>query len=537
MEGDKDLNFEELDFFLKGNTSLEQVEAKPFAWMSQNSWKDAKRLADLGGVWKNLLDDIKENEKVWKRWQDLEQPESETIPCGYSTKCNKFQELLLVRVFRQDRVINAIKGFIREQMNEMYIISPTKDYEKIYNQSTEKTPIVVILSPGADPEGDVRNLIDTLDARNPQQKKQLKSKALGQGMGDEAKRMVQTGANRGQWVILHNCHLLVKWLKELEATIDEIQKCDKNFRLWLTTDPTDAFPLGILQKSIKVVNEPPDGLQANMNMFYQKLEDDKMNQCPKKEFRALIYVLSFFHSTIQERKKYGKIGWNVEYAFNQSDFKISYDLIELYLTKAHETKDENLPWETMRYLIGEAMYGGRVTDDFDRRVLTTYLDEYMGEFIFDKNQEFFFSRSEYDFKIPLECENLESTQQFITEIPLITVPGVFGLHSNAEIQYYNNSAKNLWQWTLEMQTNEGGGAGGQDREAYILKIQEDISSKLPEIYDLPNIRKNFADPDNPTPTQVVLMQEVERFNILLEGMGDSLFNLRRAINGEIGMSQ
>ena len=72
-----------------------------------------------------------------------------------------------MRIFRQDRVINAIKGFIREQMNEMYIISPVKDYEKIYQQSTERTPIVVILSPGADPEGDVRNLIDALDARNP----------------------------------------------------------------------------------------------------------------------------------------------------------------------------------------------------------------------------------------------------------------------------------------------------------------------------------------------------------------------------------
>lgn len=55
-------------------------------------------------------------------------------------------------------------------------------------------------------------------------------------------------------------------------------------------------------------------------------------------------------------------------------------------------KDESLPWETLRYLIGEAMYGGRVTDDWDRRVLLTYLNEYMGDFIFDKNQEFFFSR-------------------------------------------------------------------------------------------------------------------------------------------------
>ena len=46
------------------------------------------------------------------------------------------------------------------------------------------------------------------------------------------------------------------------------------------------------------------------------------------------------------------------------------------------------------------MYGGRVTDFYDRRVLNTYLNEYMGDFIFDDNQPFFFSRSEWDYVIP-----------------------------------------------------------------------------------------------------------------------------------------
>jgi len=99
----------------------------------------------------------------------------------------------------------------------------------------------------------------------------------------------------------------------------------------------------------------------------------------------MLYVLSFFHAVIQERKKFGKIGWNVTYDFNESDYKICYRLISMYLTKAHETGEEELPWDTLRYLIGEAMYGGRVTDNFDRRIVTCYLLEYLGEFIFDKN--------------------------------------------------------------------------------------------------------------------------------------------------------
>lgn len=116
-----------------------------------------------------------------------------------------------------------------------------------------------------------------------------------------------------------------------------------------------------------------------------------LEECPTKEFKSLVYVLAFFHAVIQERKKFGKIGWNVSYDFNESDFRISFRLISMYLNKTLSNKEESLPWETLRYLIGEAMYGGRVTDDCDRRVLNTYLIEYLGDFIFDSNQKFFFS--------------------------------------------------------------------------------------------------------------------------------------------------
>lgn len=185
--------------------------------------------------------------------------------------------------------------------------------------------------------------------------------------------------------MLQNCHLLVSWLKKLEAIIENITKPDKNFRLWLTTAPTDRFPLGILQRSLKVVTEPPDGLGQNIKASYSKLTDADLQECPASEFRSLIYNLSFLHAVIQERKKFGKIGWNVTYDFNESDFKISFRLIAMYLNKAYQNKEEELPWETLRYLIGEAMYGGRVTDDFDRRILNTYLKEYLGDFIFDSN--------------------------------------------------------------------------------------------------------------------------------------------------------
>ena len=103
----------------------------------------------------------------------------------------------------------------------------------------------------------------------------------------------------------------------------------------------------------------------------------------------------------------------------------------------------------------------------------------------------------------------------IDDIPLFTSPGVFGLHNNAEISYFTNSAKSLWFNTLKMQTSDGGGGGAVNKEEYVEKVAQDIAEKLPEPFDIYNIKKQI---DTPSPTQIVLLQELERFNSLLEIM-------------------
>jgi hypothetical protein len=76
--------------------------------------------------------------------------------------------------------------------------------------------------------------------------------ALGQGMGPKAAELIEAAGVRGLWVMLQNCHLLPRWLKTLEKILERLQKPHKDFRLWLTSEPTDKFPLGILQSSLKV---------------------------------------------------------------------------------------------------------------------------------------------------------------------------------------------------------------------------------------------------------------------------------------------
>jgi len=500
MDGDDILNKVELDFFLKGNTSLDIVDVKkPYSWLSENGWKDIQKLNGLEPIWDGFTENLLKNPKEWKDFFDHESPEMVDIPCGYSQTLSKFQQLLLMRVIRPDRCVNAIKNFIIDQMSDFYVKSPPINFQKIYDSSTAKTPIVFILSPGADPFSDVQKLVETIGLGMAK----FKFLALGQGMGDKAKEYIEHGSIKGQWIMLQNCHLLVSWLKTLEIVFENITKPDPAFRLWLTTNPTNQFPLGILQKALKVVTEPPDGLGQNIKQTYSKLSEEIFNGCPKVEFKSMLYVLSFFHACIQERKKFGKIGWNVSYDFNESDYRISYNLISMYLNKAHELQEEELPWDTLRYLIGEAMYGGRVTDDLDRRVLNCYLKEYLGEFIFDTNQKFLFAETQTAQYVIPEEETFDLTLDFIDTIPMFTPPGVFGLHSNAEITYYSNSAKRLWADIMSMATSEGGGGGGIVKEDIILQVADDIQNKtLPDVFDEYNIRKSF---DVPSPTQIVLL--------------------------------
>jgi dynein heavy chain len=113
MDGNGTLNKAELDFFLKGNTSLDAVEAKkPYAWLSDNGWKDLQRLVGLGDAWSGLKDNLLKQGAEWKAFFDEESPEQASMPCGYSEALSKFQQLLVMRVVRPDRSVNAIKNFI-----------------------------------------------------------------------------------------------------------------------------------------------------------------------------------------------------------------------------------------------------------------------------------------------------------------------------------------------------------------------------------------------------------------------------------------
>ncbi|XP_010291294.1 PREDICTED: dynein heavy chain 10, axonemal, partial [Phaethon lepturus] len=523
---------EELEFFLKGNISLEKsARKKPYAWLPDQGWEDLIRLSELfPDKFESLPDDVEKNPDVWKNWYDADAPEQMPFPMQYQNNLSNFQKLLLLRCFRVDRLYRAVTDYVTLTMNEKYVQPPVISFEAIFEQSSPYSPVVFILSPGSDPVSDLMKLAERTGFGGDK----LKLLAMGQGQEKIALQMLENVVVRGEWLMLQNCHLLVRWLINLEKALEKITKPHPDFRLWLTTDPTKGFPIGILQKSLKVVTEPPNGLKLNMRATYFRIPQEALEQCPHPAFKSLVYVLAFFHAVVQERRKFGKIGWNVPYDFNESDFQVCMEILNTYLTKAFQQNDDKIPWSSLKYLIGEVMYGGRAIDSFDRRILTVYMDEYLGDFIFDTFQVFhFYKNDKVDYKIPQGTVK-DDFVEVIESLPLANTPEVFGLHANAEIGYYTQAVRDICSHLLELQPQTGETGMGISRDEYIANVAKDIENKIPQVFDLDQIRKGFGP--EISPTTVVLLQELELFNKLIIRMSKSLAELRRALAGEVGMS-
>ncbi|KAI8420260.1 hypothetical protein MSG28_008800 [Choristoneura fumiferana] len=216
---------------------------------------------------------------------------------------------------------------------------------------------------------------------------------------------------------------------------------------------------------------------------YFKMRPHALEECAHPAYKKLVYVLAFFHAVVQERRKYDKIGWNISYDFSESDFLVCMQILTCYLDRCAAANGP-IPWATLKYLFGEVMYGGRVIDDYDRRVVGTYMEEYMGEFLFDKFQPFhFYHDSVFDYVIPPDGERDEYIE-FIDLLPLANSPEVFGLHPNAEIGYFSQAVREMWGHLIELQPQTSEGGGAMSREDFIDLIAVDVLGKLPPLYEI-----------------------------------------------------
>lgn len=187
--------------------------------------------------------------------------------------------------------------------------------------------------------------------------------------------------------------------------------------------PADYFPVPILQNGSKLTLEPPRGLKANMKKSFVDLNDNFFKKCDIKnrDWHKLVFTLSFFHAIIQERRKFGPLGFNIRYEFNDSDLSIAIETLKMFL----DTPEDNIPWDAMLYMTGHINYGGRVTDDWDRVCLLSILKKYYNQDVLN-TEKYELSASKIYF-VP-EYGNHKSYLEYIGKLPNLEDPEVFGMH-------------------------------------------------------------------------------------------------------------
>lgn len=345
QQSERKLSQSELDFFIKGSVSLEPSEKKsPARWLSVKGWEDLLKLSEtFPEQFSGLTEHFGANISEWKDWFDLEALENVNCPWPNAHDMTSFQKMMLIRCFRPDRIYRAINCYVAELLGKYFITPPVVDFQLICNETSPETPTVIILSPGTDPTAELLLLAEkkgTLD--------DVKCISLGQGQESIAFKLLESSIRNGNWLILQNGHLLIPFIRKLEKILEGIETFHSDFRLWITTDPSTTFPIGILQNSMKVVTQPPDGLKLNLRSTFFKVQSEMLESCQHEIFKPLVYVLSFFNAVVLERRKYDKLGFNVNYDFNESDFNVSLEIIRTYLSR-----NEQVPWNTLKYLIGE----------------------------------------------------------------------------------------------------------------------------------------------------------------------------------------
>ncbi|XP_074775748.1 dynein axonemal heavy chain 3 [Athene noctua] len=527
MKGKDQIDDEVWRFLLTGGIALDNPYPNPAPdWLSDKSWGELVRASSLTNL-QGLREHVKENFSKWKLIYDSVKPHEEAFPDAWSTLMG-LDRMVILRCLRPDKIIPAVQDFIVENMGRTFIEPPTFDLGRSYSDSTCCAPMIFVLSPGADPMAGLLKFADGVGMGGTS----IQTISLGQGQGPIAAKMISQAITDGTWVVLQNCHLAASWMPALEKICEEVivpENTNDKFRLWLTSYPSEKFPVSILQNGIKMTNEPPKGVRVNLLRSYlnDPISDPVFfSSCQKPEmWQKLMFGLCFFHAVVQERRNFGPLGWNIPYEFNESDLRISMQQIQMFLNEYEE-----IPFEALTYLTGECNYGGRVTDDKDRRLLLSLLSIVYNK---DIEQDEYMLAAGGDYYIPPHGP-YESYIEYIRSLPITTHPEVFGLHENADISKDNQETNQLFHGVLLTLPREAGG-GGKSPQETVEDLAQDILSKLPSGFDVKEVMKVYPVLYEES-MNTVLKQELIRFNRLTEVVRSSLINLGKAIKGQVLMS-
>jgi dynein heavy chain len=536
------LKSSDIGLLLRAGAALDinAVKRKPFTWLTNQSWLNVIELSNQCPFFMNLPNDISAQEAIWKKYYEDNSPEALDVP-DYQQKIDEdtvlgpWYKLLVIRALRNDRTILCALEFISKmpQMGEKYTEPVTDTIDMIYDQMVHNIPVIYLLSTGADPTESIETLA---------RKRKLPAPAtvsLGQGQEPVAMKAMNAAAINGTWVLLQNCELGLGLMNVMEDFLTTLyENCDPAFRLFISALPSSEFPLGLLQMSTKVTNEPPAGFQAGLLRSYTVVVDqDRLERVDHPSWKPMLFNLCFIHSIVQERRKFGSLGWCIPYEYNTGDLTACIMFLE-----KHMYTTNGISWPTLQYMVCEAQYGGKITDDLDRRMFKLYAEAFitpasLGEsFTFNPAEPINPIPKNFQYIVPA-MEEIAQYRGYCSSMPQIDSPEIFGLHPNADLTFRLKEVGELFDTLNSTQPKDGGGGDGGSREDEVAAKAADLQSKLPEEYQVDDYKAKInALGGLSKPLNIFLYQEIQRLQNVIAKVKHTLSQIQLGIKGEVVMT-
>eukprot|EP01091_Cochliopodium_minus_P010435 TRINITY_DN2760_c1_g1_i1.p1 TRINITY_DN2760_c1_g1~~TRINITY_DN2760_c1_g1_i1.p1 ORF type:complete len:4604 (+),score=1553.39 TRINITY_DN2760_c1_g1_i1:76-13887(+) len=485
---------DQLEFLLRGGEKIglelknkkELVEKRAILNGTQ-----ARFLAELVKIplFSNLEQQILDNEEEWRSYLSLSNapvPQSlklNSVPQNKSEKIvQSLANLLLAKCLRPDRVLATVSIYINSIFGDQFLFPKELPWENIVSleHTNLKSPFLLCATPGLDPS-------TTVDDISSKTKNQLKSIALGSAEGFEmADKAIAHCSKNGGWVMLKNIHLAPAWLVTLEKKLHNLEP-HHDFRLFLTSEIHPKLPANLLRQSRIFTFSPPPGVKASLLKNLNQIPALRMDKEPTERSR-LHFMLAWLHTIVTERLRYAPLGWSKTFEFNDSDYKCALETIDYWIeSKAQGRKHispEDIPWVAIRTLLGQTVYGGRIDNRIDQRLLESFLEKLFTPACFDTNFSLV-QTDNFTLNAP-EGSTKKHFQQWSETLPSTETPAWLGLPENAELLLLTNKGKEALIKLLKMQSIEDD-ISDQDESTTVEESEQVVSSgQESEEHDIPN---------------------------------------------------
>ncbi|XP_023246189.1 cytoplasmic dynein 2 heavy chain 1 [Copidosoma floridanum] len=280
---------------------------------------------------------------------------------------SSFEKLLVVQALHPEHLHTALSKWAAQVIGVRNLSPPAWTLKQVAEES-ESRPVLLLLSPGADPEPELRSLV----ANHVVPATGFAEVSLGQGHVAQAESALEAACKQGSWILLSNLQLALNWLPRLEALLRS-PTCaahkSPGTRIWLTTEECSGFYPGLSGLCLKVAYEPPEGVKRNVKRSLLQLQQRQ----PTIQDSGKALLIAWLHAVLQERRKFVPQGWIKAYAWSEGDLEAACELVVKKAPSSSSARKSREDWESDRGILDVAVYGGLLQDEHDMRALRALL--------------------------------------------------------------------------------------------------------------------------------------------------------------------